>query len=63
MSDTRKSEISPQYVAYLLMQDIMHVEKKDMRFGAAFTQPADRQLILDTYAECLSTVLDPYSRN
>jgi len=40
-------ENSPERIAYMLMVDVMTAEKKTV-------DNSDRQLILDTYAECLA---------
>ena len=50
-------ENSPQHVAYQLFRHIVSVEDKSFATGKAGT--ANRKWILDTYAECLRTVLDP----
>jgi hypothetical protein len=46
-------ENSPEHVAYRLMQNV---------FEAEAPQKPSRQLILDTYAECLLAVLHPQGR-
>jgi hypothetical protein len=50
-------ENSPQHVAYQLFRHIAAVEGKS--FNAGKSEAANRKWILDTYAECLRTVLDP----
>jgi hypothetical protein len=49
-------ENSLEYVAYRLMRDIAHVEKKKLN-GIARQNPPDRKWILDTYAECRQAVI------
>lgn len=52
-------ENSPEEIAYKLMNVIGHAEGKRLHL----TEPkADRNWILDTYAECLRTVKDPFGR-
>ncbi len=48
-------ENSPEEIAYKLLVTIAANEKKSLH-GAA---TADRKWLLDTYAECLSTVRNP----
>ena len=52
-------ENTPEFVAYLLMEDIASAEKKGLRVeGGKTTKPlADRKWILDTYAECRTAVV------
>ena len=52
-------ENSPEQVAYKLMKDIANVEGKVLYKDQ---NSADRQWILDTYAECLQAVRKPYGR-
>ncbi|WP_420431068.1 hypothetical protein [Hyphobacterium sp.] len=51
---------SPEEVAYKLFQDVLNVEKRALY--AHGDNPADRKLILDTYAECLLAVKSPHDR-
>jgi hypothetical protein len=53
-------ENSPEYVAFLLMRVIADVEGVKLYGGDR--QAAQRQWVLDTYAECLRTVRAPGSR-
>ena len=56
-------ENSPEYVAHRLLSDIAAVEQKVFHRNPSSGQTsADRQWILDTYAECLQAVRKPYSR-
>lgn len=48
-------ENSPEQVALKLLTMVAHSEKKGL-FGTTAGDLADRQYILDTYAECLSAV-------
>jgi hypothetical protein len=51
-------ENSPEYVAYLLLQECAKAEKMVLR-NLPFSQPSGettRKWILDTYAECLKAV-------
>lgn len=57
MSD---SDNSPEHVAYLLFQILAHVESKELQRG--YPNTADRNWVLDTYAECLDTVRNPKGR-
>ena len=58
-STYRGSENTPEFVAYRLMKDIADVEKMVIAPESRETgaQLADRQWILDTYAECMDTVV------
>jgi hypothetical protein len=47
----RAGEIPPEYVAYLLMQDVRHGEKPTV------TEADYRAYILDLYVECLDAVV------
>lgn len=51
---------SPEYVAYLLFQILADVESKELRRG--YPNTADRNWVLDTYAECLDVVRNPRAR-
>lgn len=57
-------ENSPEHVAYRLLTHIASVERKGIAHSNSASGPslADRQWILDTYAECLLTVLSPAKR-
>ena len=55
MADTAVSGDSPQAIALRLLELIGTAEKKAL--GAPGTS-ADKKWILDTYKECLHTVLD-----
>jgi hypothetical protein len=56
-------ENSPEHVAFLLFREIAKSEKKNIiNPPQAATEAADRKWILDTYAECLRAVKDPYGR-
>jgi hypothetical protein len=50
----------PEYVAYLLFQILADIESKELRRG--YPNTADRNWVLDTYAECLDTVRNPKNR-
>ena len=50
-------ENSPEYVAYRLMSDVAHVENKVLFANpTGSSTSADREWILNTYAECLRAV-------
>ena len=50
-------ENSPEEVAYRLMSDVADVEQKALHSNPSTDHTsADRQWILDTYAECLRAV-------
>ena len=54
------NENSPEYMAYRLFQDIVHVENKILH--ASQNEPnrvANRVWILQTYSECLKCVREP----
>ena len=59
-------ENSPEHVAYKLLHDVMHLEKRTTtphmasRDGGATL--ADRKYLLDTYAECIMAVKSPHMR-
>lgn len=58
-------ENSPEEVAYKLMINVAIAEGKDTNNMRGFTyvlKSADRKWLLDTYAECLSTVKNPAGR-
>jgi hypothetical protein len=55
-------ENSPEQVAYRLTHDIASIEKRVLHHTSGGHQAADRKWLLDTYAECLKTVRDPFSR-
>jgi len=56
-------ENSPEQVAYKLMELIAGIEDKQLHRGAAEHHGlADKEWILDTYAECLATVITPSAR-
>lgn len=59
MAET-KGDNSPEYVAYLLFQVLADVESKELRRG--YPNTADRNWVLDTYAECLDVVRNPKAR-
>ena len=51
------SENSPERIAYILMETIANVEQKALYSNPSSDRTsADRQWILDTYAECLRAV-------
>lgn len=52
-------ENTPEQVAYRLLVDIANMESKNFSGGE---HCAGRKWLLDTYAECVSTVRDPQSR-
>jgi hypothetical protein len=53
-------ENSPEWVAYRLFQDIVHVEDKLLNTSEKNQQKvAKRDWILQTYAECLECVRNP----
>ncbi|GES47130.1 hypothetical protein RsS62_63820 [Rhizobium dioscoreae] len=58
-SDVHIGENSPEQVAFKLFEMVASVEKK-VTFGGGHLQsgwsPADKNYILTTYGECLSTV-------
>ena len=51
---------SPEYVAFLLLRTIADIESKELRKG--YPNTAERNWILDTYAECLDVVKNPAGR-
>jgi hypothetical protein len=54
------NENSPEYMAYRLFQDIVHVENKILH--ASQNEPnrvANRAWILQTYSECLKCMREP----
>jgi hypothetical protein len=55
-------ENSPEEVAYKLLVTIASNEKKTLSDRTSGSATADRKWLLDTYAECLSTVRTPGSR-
>lgn len=55
-------ENSPEQVAYRLLEDVARVEGKVFWKDPESGETADRRWILDTYAECLSTVHVPSGR-
>ena len=55
-----KGEYSPEYVAYLLFQVLADIESKELRRG--YPNTADRNWVLDTFAECLDVVRNPKAR-
>ena len=55
-------ENSPEHVAFRLLREVAYVEGKRLQQMDATFQKPDRQWILDTYAECLDAVRDPYTR-
>jgi hypothetical protein len=68
MADTNTTvhigENSPEHVAYRLMADIAKIEDKALyRTSENEGHRADRKWILDTYAECLSAVQQPWNRS
>jgi hypothetical protein len=52
-------ENSPEQVAYKLLQIIASNEEKTLSIGTSHKATANRKWLLDTYAECLSTVRNP----
>lgn len=50
-------ENSPEYVAFKLMETIASLESKSL-YGH-MENPADREWVLSTFAECLKTVQMP----
>lgn len=55
-------ENSPEQVAFNLMRVIAHSEGLALAHSMGGTKLPDRNWLLDTYAECLLTVRDPYRR-
>jgi hypothetical protein len=55
-----ESDNSPEYIAYLLFQILADVESRELHRG--YPNTADRNWVLDTYAECLDTVKSPKGR-
>jgi hypothetical protein len=56
-------ENSPEHVAYQLFREIARSEKKHIiNAPASHTTEVNAKWILDTYAECLRAVKDPFSR-
>ena len=53
-------DYSPEYVAYLLFKTVADVESKELRRG--YPNTADRNWMLDTFAECLDVVKNPKAR-
>jgi len=53
-------ENSPEQVAYKLLRDIAQLEKRSLFHGE--TGSADRQWLLDTYAECLEATMGNRSK-
>ncbi len=51
---------SPEYVAFLLLRTLADIESKELNRG--YPNTADRNWILDTYAECLDVVRNPADR-
>ena len=49
-------ENSPEYVAYRLLKNVARAEGKILTAMAGDSRAADRDYILDTYAECLRAV-------
>ena len=69
MADTNTvvhiGENSPEQVAYRLMEAIAKVESKTLYVPSersSGVMAADRKWILDTYAECMKAIRDPYGR-
>lgn len=59
-------ENSPEQVAFKLLQIVMKAEKRTelpQLVGDAGRTLADRQYILDTYAECALAVRQPHRRS
>jgi len=52
-------ENSPEQVAYRLLQTIASNEKNSLFSSKPEGATADRKWLLDTYAECLTTVRTP----
>jgi hypothetical protein len=56
-------ENSPEQVAFKLMELIAGIEDKHLHRAPGEHQSlADKEWILDTYAECLATVINPNAR-
>ena len=56
-------ENSPEQVAYKLLHDIGRAEGRRFTQGVAGNSAnTDRKWLLDTYAECLRAVRDPFGR-
>ena len=53
---------SPEEVAYKLLVTIANNEKKTLRGNTDGPATAERKWLLDTYAECLMAVQDPFRR-
>lgn len=57
------AENTPEKVALDLLQMIAHIEKKALHSGASEGwMSADREWLLDTYAECIRTIREPQNR-
>lgn len=66
MSDStvvHMGENSPEQVAFKLLQIVALNERQQLQGSATATNYPDRKWLLDTYAECLRTVRDPFSRS
>jgi hypothetical protein len=51
---------TPEQVAYNLLRDIAHAEKREYRGGPSYTDSRiTKQWILNTYKECLAAVRNP----
>lgn len=55
-------ESSREEVALKLLHLIASQEGKDLSSNTSGTSKADRKWTLDTYAECLRTIIDPIGR-
>lgn len=58
--DDGKGDNSPEYVAFMLFKILADIESKELRRG--YPNTADRNWVLDTYAECLDVVRNPKAR-
>ncbi len=56
-------ENSPEYVAYRLLESVARAEGKLLTAMAGDPRAADRDYILNTYAECLEAVKDRRERS
>lgn len=60
----RIAENSPEEVAYRLFEHIVSVENRGLSHKPQYGEkPADREWILNTYAEALLAVRNPTGRN
>lgn len=49
-------------IAYLLMQDVMRVEKRDLHHNGS-GEPADREYILKVFSDCMYAIMNPSYRS